>query len=172
VVNAEIEILKEMGVEIKCGVEVGKDVTLAELRKQGYQAFYIAIGAQATRKLNIEGEAAEGVLPGVDFVRDINLGKEIKLSGKVIVIGGGNVAIDVARTAVREGAEKLALYCLESRKEMPALPMRSPKLRLKVLRSTWLGTQTHSHPERPGHWCGIQKVRFRLRCQRPIQPRL
>ncbi|MEA5077722.1 MAG: FAD-dependent oxidoreductase [Anaerolineaceae bacterium] len=121
VVNAEIEILKEMGVEIKCGVEVGKDVSLADLRKQGYQAFYIAIGAQASRKLNIPGEDAADVYGGVDFVRRINLGEKVALKGKGIVIGGGNVAIDVARSAVRVGAEALNLYCLESRKEMPAL---------------------------------------------------
>ncbi len=121
VVNAEIEILKEMGVEIKTGVEVGKDVSLDDLRKQGYQAFYIAIGAQASRKLNIPGENAADVYGGVDFVRSINLGEKVALKGKGIVIGGGNVAIDVARSAVRVGAESINLYCLESRKEMPAL---------------------------------------------------
>ncbi len=121
VVNAEIDILREMGVEIRCGVEVGKDVTLAELRQQGFEAFYIAIGAQASRKLNIPGEDAAGVYGGVDFVRRINLGETVRLKGKGIVIGGGNVAIDVARSAVRVGAESLNLYCLEGRQEMPAL---------------------------------------------------
>lgn len=121
VVNAEIDILREMGVEIRCGVEVGKDVTLAELRQQGFEAFYIAIGAQASRKLNIPGEDAAGVYGGVDFVRRINLGETVQLKGKGIVIGGGNVAIDVARSAVRVGAESLNLYCLEGRQEMPAL---------------------------------------------------
>jgi NADPH-dependent glutamate synthase beta subunit-like oxidoreductase/NAD-dependent dihydropyrimidine dehydrogenase PreA subunit len=121
VVNAEIDILKELGVVFKLGVEVGKDVSLADLRKQGYQAFYLAIGAQGGRKLNISGEDAEGVFSGVDFVRRINLGEKVKLSGKVVVIGGGNVAIDVARSAVRVGAAEVDMYCLESRKEMPAL---------------------------------------------------
>jgi len=122
VVNAEIEILKEMGVEFKTGVEVGKDVTLDELRTQGYKGFYLAIGAQAGRKLGIEGEDAEGVIAGVDFLRNVNLGKEAKLSGNVVVIGGGNVAIDVARTAIREEAGTVNMYCLESASEMPALP--------------------------------------------------
>ena len=121
VVNAEIDILKELGVTFKTGVEVGKDVTLNDLRKEGYEAFYLAIGAQTGRMLNIEGEEAEGVVTGVDFLRNVNLGEDVKLNGNVIVIGGGNVAIDVARTAVRTGAEDVALYCLESRKEMPAL---------------------------------------------------
>lgn len=121
VVNAEIEILKELGVEFKTGIEVGKDVSLKDLRSQGYEAFYLAIGAQGGRKIGIEGEDAEGVIAGVDFVRDVNLGDDIKLKGNVIVIGGGNVAIDVARTAVRVGADTVSMYCLESREEMPAI---------------------------------------------------
>lgn len=122
VVNAEIDVLRQMGVEFKCGIEIGKDVTLDELRDQGFEAFYVAIGAQAGRKLGIEGEDAEGVIAGVDFLRDVNLGKEISLSGNVVVIGGGNVAIDVARTATRVGADTTSMYCLESAEEMPALP--------------------------------------------------
>lgn len=121
VVNAEIEILKELGVEFKTGVEVGKDVTLTGLRKLGYKAFYVAIGAQAGRNLNVEGEDAEGVITGVDFLRKVNLGEDLKLEGPVIVIGGGNVAIDVARTAERVGASQIDMYCLESREQMPAL---------------------------------------------------
>ncbi len=122
VVNAEIDILRELGVEFKTGVEVGKDVTLDDLRKQDYKAFYIAIGAQGGRKLGIEGEDAQGVMTGVDFLREVNSGNKIRLNGKVVVIGGGNVAIDVARTAVRVGPESVAMFCLEKREEMPALP--------------------------------------------------
>jgi NADPH-dependent glutamate synthase beta subunit-like oxidoreductase/NAD-dependent dihydropyrimidine dehydrogenase PreA subunit len=121
VVNSEIDILRELGVEFKPGVEVGKDVSLNDLRGQGFQAFYLAIGAQAGRKLNIEGEDAEGVITGVDFLRNVNLGEGTKLEGKVVVVGGGNVAVDVARTAVRVGASQVDMYCLESRQEMPSL---------------------------------------------------
>ncbi len=121
VVNAEIEILRELGVEFKTGVDVGKDVTLKDLRNQGYKAFYLAIGAQSGRKLNLEGENAEGVITGVDFLRKVNLDQSVKLQGITVVIGGGNVAIDVARTAVRTGSSSVEMYCLESRKEMPAL---------------------------------------------------
>jgi len=121
VVNAEIEILKDLNVEFKTGVDVGKDVSLKDLRSQGFKAFYIAIGAQTGRKLGIDGEDAEGVITGVDFLRNVNLGEGIRLKGLVIVIGGGNVAIDVARAATRVGAAKVDMYCLESRKEMPAL---------------------------------------------------
>lgn len=121
VINAEIDILKELGVEFKTGVEIGKDVALQELRNLGYKAFYLAIGAQSGRKLNIEGENAEGVITGVEFLRKVNLQEEMKLDGPTIVIGGGNVAIDVARTAVRTGASQVDMFCLENRQEMPAL---------------------------------------------------
>ena len=122
VVNAEIDILRQMGVEFKTGVEVGKDVTIQQLREEGFKGFYLAIGAQAGRKLNISGEDAEGVIAGVDFLRDINLGNMPEMNGKVVVIGGGNVAIDVARSAVRTDASEVSMYCLEQREEMPALP--------------------------------------------------
>lgn len=121
VINAEIEVLRELGVEFKTGIEVGKDITLNELRNQGYEAFYIAIGAQAGRGLGIEGEDAKGVIAGVDFVRNVNLGEDVKLHGNVVVIGGGNVAVDVARNATRVGAEKVDMFCLESRDKMLAL---------------------------------------------------
>ncbi len=121
VINAEIDILRELGVEFKTGIEVGKDISLDDLRKQGYEAFYLAIGAQSGRKLGVEGEDAEGVITGVDFLLDINLGNHVDMEGSVVVIGGGNVAIDVARTATRAGASKVDMFCLESREEMPAL---------------------------------------------------
>lgn len=121
IVSSEIDVLKELGVEFKTGVEVGKDVTIDELRKEDYKAFYVAIGAQDGRKIGVEGEDAEGVFSGVDFVRSVNLGEDVKLPGKVVVIGGGNVAIDVARNATRVKAESVNLFCLESRNEMPAL---------------------------------------------------
>ena len=121
IVNAEIDVLKELGVEFIAGVEIGVDVTLAKLRDQGYSAFYVAIGAQAGRRLGLEGEEAEGVITGVDFLREVSLGEDLHLEGQVIVIGGGNVAIDVARTAERIGAAQIDMYCLESREEMPAL---------------------------------------------------
>ena len=119
VVKAEIDILKEMGVEFKCGVEVGKDVTIAKLRQQGFKGFYVAVGLQSGGKLGVPGEEAEGVMAGIDFLRNVNIGGGQQLSGKVVVIGGGNIGADVARTAVRCGAESVTLYCLESYDEMP-----------------------------------------------------
>ena len=122
VVEAEIEVLRQLGVHFRTGVEVGKDVTIQQLRQQGFQAFYLAIGAQGGRKLNIPGEDAEGVVAGVDFLRSINLGSISAMTGKTVVIGGGNVAIDVARAAARTAAVSVDMYCLEGRSEMPALP--------------------------------------------------
>lgn len=121
VIEAEIDTLRALGVEFKTGVEVGKDVSMKALRDQGYEAFYLAIGAQAGRKLGIDGEASEGVWTGVDFLREVNLGNAVNLNADTIVIGGGNVAIDVARTATRVGAPNVSLFCLESREQMPAL---------------------------------------------------
>ena len=121
VIDAEIDVLRELGVEFKCGVEVGKDVTIAQLRAEGYEAFYLGIGAQKSAKLGIAGEELDGVYGGVDFLRLINEGADIKLGKKVVVIGGGNVAMDVARTAVRLGADTTVVY-RRKQKDMPADP--------------------------------------------------
>lgn len=121
VIQAEIEILKEIGVEFKTGVSVGEDVTIQQLREQGYKAFYVAIGAQAGRRIQLENGDAKGVLTGVDFLKAVATSKTPMKLGKTVVIGGGNVAIDVARTALRLDPEAVALYSLESREEMPAL---------------------------------------------------
>ena len=120
VVEAEIEILREMGVEIRCGVEVGKDVTIAALRGQGYKAFYVAIGCQGGRAVGVPGEDAEGVMTAVDFLREVAANEAYAVSGKTVVVGGGNVAIDVARSALRCGSASVSMYCLEPREKMPA----------------------------------------------------
>ncbi len=120
VVAAEIDVMKEMGVEIKCGVEVGKDTSIQKLREEGYKAFYIAIGCQGGRKAGVTGEDAEGVMTAVDFLRTVADDHTYRVSGKSVVVGGGNVAIDVSRTASRCGSSQVLQYCLEQRKEMPA----------------------------------------------------
>lgn len=120
VVAAEIDVIREMGVDIRCGVEVGKDITLDELRAQGYKAFYIAIGCQGGRKAGIPGEDAQGVMTAVDFLRTVGGSPDYPVEGEVVVVGGGNVAIDVARSSVRCGANSVSMFCLESRDAMPA----------------------------------------------------
>ncbi len=120
VVAAEIDVLREMGVEIRCGVEVGRDVTLDALREQGYKAFYIAIGCQGGRMAGVPGEDAEGVMTAVDFLREVGADEGYAVRGRAVVVGGGNVAIDVARTSGRCGADTVSMFCLESRDGMPA----------------------------------------------------
>ena len=120
VVEAEIDVLREMGVEFRCSVEVGKDVTIPELREQGFKAFYLAIGAQGARMPGIRGEDAKGVISAIDFMHEVNLNEANRLEGRTVVIGGGNVATDVARAAVRAGSTSVGIYCLEKRELMPA----------------------------------------------------
>ena len=121
VIEAEIDVLREMGVEFRCGVEVGRDITVQKLRQDGYKAFYVAIGAQDGRKAGIPGEDAKGVLTGLEFLRCVNQDMEnTRIAGRTVVIGGGNVAVDVARTALRAGASSVSMYCLETRETMPA----------------------------------------------------
>lgn len=120
VVDAEIDVIRQMGVEIRCGVEVGKDVTLDELRSEGYRAFYIAIGCQGGRMAGVPGETADGVTTAVDFLRAAGRDGAYETEGRTVVVGGGNVAVDVARTAVRCGSSEVSMYCLEGRDIMPA----------------------------------------------------
>lgn len=122
VIAAEVAVLKELGVKFVTGAEVGvgKYVSIQELRMQGYKGFYIAIGAQGGRKLGIEGEEAEGIVSGIDFLKKVNGGELKNLSGNIVVIGGGNVAVDVARTAVRIADGNVSMFSLEQRTEMPA----------------------------------------------------
>ena len=122
VVNSEIDVLREMGVEFRCGVEVGKDVTIQQLREEGFKAFYVAVGLQKASKLNIPGEELSGVSGGLDFLRKVNKGSLKKMKGDVVVIGGGNAAIDVARAALRLTSGKVGIYCLEKDEEMPTVP--------------------------------------------------
>ena len=119
VIEAEINVLRALGVEFRCGVEVGRDVTIPELREQGYKGFYVAIGLQSGGRLGVPGEDAEGVKAGIELMREVNLEGKKELSGRVVVIGGGNIGADVARTALRCGAEKVSLYCLEDYDSMP-----------------------------------------------------
>lgn len=120
IIAAEVKVIEDMGVEIKTGVTFGEDITLQGLKTEGFKAVFLATGLHLSRKLNVEGEQLPGILEGVGFLRDAALGKRISLEKEVMVIGGGNVAIDVALTAKRLGAEDVTLVCLEKREEMPA----------------------------------------------------
>ena len=119
VIDAEIEVMKELGVEIKCNVEVGKDITIQELKDQGYKAFYVAIGCQGGKRPNVANDTANGTDIAVNFLKQ-SLEDKKDLEGDVVVIGGGNVAIDCARVAHRLHAKNVSMYCLETRDTMPA----------------------------------------------------
>ena len=120
VVAAEIDVMKTLGVEIKCGVDVGKDVSIDELRAQGYKAFYVSIGCQGSRKGGFPGEDAKGVISAIDHLRMVGADNGYKVNGRTVVVGGGNVAIDAARTAARVGSKETSMFCLETRDIMPA----------------------------------------------------
>ena len=120
VIDAEIEIIKALGAEIKCGVEVGKDITIEELKKQGYKAFYIAIGCQGGRRPGVANDTAKGTEIAVEYLKNAFENGNKKFEGNVVVVGGGNVAIDCARNAHRCGAKSVSMFCLEDKDHMPA----------------------------------------------------
>jgi NADPH-dependent glutamate synthase beta subunit-like oxidoreductase len=120
ILDAQIDYIRGMGVDFKTGVTFGKDLTLSGLKKKEYQAILLAIGAQQSRKIDTEGAQLTDVLWGLDFLRDVKLKRKVKAKERVVVIGGGNVAIDAALTALRLGARDVRMICLECREEMPA----------------------------------------------------
>jgi heterodisulfide reductase subunit A-like polyferredoxin len=120
ILNDEIEVIRKMGVAIRTGVTFGRDITLDSLKADGFKAVFLGIGLHGGRRLGVENEDVAGVLQGVDFLRDAALGHKIEIGQDVLVVGGGNVAVDVALTAKRLGAKNVTLVCLERREEMPA----------------------------------------------------
>ena len=166
VIDAEIEVIKELGAEIKCGVEVGKDATIEELKKQGYCAFYIAIGCQGGRRPGVLNDTAEGTEIAVDFLAKASENQKQKLTGDVVVVGGGNVAIDCARVATRFGAKKVSMYCLETRDTMPASKLEQSEAEEEgvTINASW-GPKEVKVDEK-GHVSGIV---FK-RCTRTIDP--
>jgi len=120
IINAEVQVIRDMGVEIRTGVDIGKDITIKDLREEGCKAIFLGIGAHECKSLSIEGEDLEGVYPGVNFLREVNLGKKASLGDRVAVIGGGNVAMDTVRTARRLGVKEPFILYRRSLEEMPA----------------------------------------------------
>ncbi len=116
----EIKVIEQMGVTIQTGVTFGKDITLESLKSDGFESIFLAIGLHGGRRLGVDNEDVPGMLQGVDFLRDAALGKEVSIGDNVLVIGGGNVAVDVALTAKRKGVKNVTMICLEKREEMPA----------------------------------------------------
>jgi NADPH-dependent glutamate synthase beta subunit-like oxidoreductase len=135
IIDEEIAVLRELGVAFKTGVDIGTDTTIGNLRDQGYGAFFMAIGSQECKLLGIEGEEIEGVWPGVDFLLRTNLGERIDLGDRVAVIGGGNVAMDSVRTALRSGSKQPFIIYRRSEAEMPANAEEIAECRRKASRS-------------------------------------
>jgi len=123
VLKEDIDYIERLGVKFRTNTSIGKELTLSDLKKQGYEAIFMAIGAHRGKKLSIPGNELEGVLDGVSFLRDVNLGNEVKIGKKVLILGGGNVAFDVGRSARRLGVGEVHIACLESRETMPADPL-------------------------------------------------
>jgi len=122
VLDADIEYIQSLGVEIRTNVTVGKGTTLPDLFREGYKAIFVATGAHKSRKLGVEGEELKSVIHALDFLKDVNLGEKVELGERVAVIGGGNVAMDAARTALRLGAREVNVLYRRSGEEMPANP--------------------------------------------------
>ena len=161
VLEAEIDVLRQMGVTFRCGVEVGKDVTLAQLREEGYRGFYLAIGAQKSAPLGIPGEELSGVWGGVDLLRQVNLGKTPVIGERCAVIGGGNVAMDVCRTAVRLGAKETYVLYRRDRDAMPADPEEVAEAEAEGVKLCFLAAPTEILGE-DGKVCAVRFERMTL----------
>lgn len=120
ILSREIDFVKKLGVEIKTNVRIGKDIPFDDLFKQGFQAAFIAVGAHKDQKLRVPHEDAPGVVSGVDFLRDIALGKAVRVGARIGIVGGGNVAMDAARSSLRLGAKEVFIIYRRTRDEMPA----------------------------------------------------
>lgn len=161
IISAEFDALKNCGVEIVTGVRIGKDKSLEQLRAEGYAALFLSPGAHASRKLGIEGEELAGVSHGVDYLREVNLGKTINLGRHVVVVGGGNVAIDVARTALRTGSDQVFILYRRTKAEMPAAKAEIHHLEEEGVKVEYLAAPIKIHGEN-GRVQKIECLRMRL----------
>ena len=161
VVDAEIEHVRDMGVEIKTSVKIGKDLTFEDLWKQGFKAIFLSVGAHKTRKLGVEGEDLQGVFDALDFLEKVNCGEKVNIGERVAVIGGGNVAVDSARTAVRAGAKEVSIFYRRSRDEMPANPYEVKETEHEGIKIQLLVAPTRIVGQ-DGHVNGLECVKMTL----------
>ncbi|MDH3776005.1 MAG: NAD(P)-dependent oxidoreductase [Desulfobulbaceae bacterium] len=161
IINAEFDALVNCGVKIVNNVTIGKDKTLQDLKKNGYDAVFVGIGAHASRKLGLEGEDLDGVMHGVDYLRRVNLGEPLNLGRNVVVVGGGNVAIDVARTALRTGSDKVFILYRRTKKEMPASQAEIHHLEEEGVKIEFLAAPVKIHGEN-GKLTKIECIRMVL----------
>jgi glutamate synthase (NADPH/NADH) small chain len=161
IIKAEFDALKNCGVEIVTDVRIGQDKTLDQIKDEGYEAVFMSLGAHASRKLGIEGEAMAGVSHGVDYLREVNLGREMNLGRRVVVVGGGNVAIDVARTALRTGSDQVFILYRRTIAEMPAAKAEIHHLQEEGVKIEFLAAPIKIHGEN-GRIKKIECLRMRL----------
>ena len=162
IIGAELAALKSCGVEIKLGVTIGRDKSLEQLKEEGYASVFIGVGAHESRKLGIEGEdGTEGVLHGIDYLRRVLTGVEVNVGKKVVVVGGGNVAIDVARTALRTGSDEVFILYRRTKEEMPASSAEIHHLEEEGVRIEFLAAPVKIHAEN-GRLSGVECIRMEL----------
>ncbi|MGM0681737.1 MAG: FAD-dependent oxidoreductase, partial [Thermodesulfobacteriota bacterium] len=161
IVEAEFKALKNCGVDVVHGVTIGRDKSLEDLRKEGYSTVFLAPGAHLSRKLGVEGEELDGVVHGVDYLRRINIGEKVDLGENVVIVGGGNVAIDCARTALRCGSEKVFILYRRTKKEMPAAQAEIEHLEQEGVNIEMLAAPVKIHGEN-GRLSRIECIRMEL----------
>jgi heterodisulfide reductase subunit A-like polyferredoxin len=161
ILDQEIELIAALGVEIKTNTPLGPDLTVADLFKKGYKAVYLAMGSHKGIELGIPGEKATGARQGVDFLRELNLSGQAKVGKKVAIIGGGNVAIDVARSAVRLGAEEVNIIYRRTRAEMPAWEEERVAAEAEGVKITYLSAPQEVLT-REGKVVGLRCIRMEL----------
>jgi len=161
IVDAEFDALRSCGVEIVHDITIGRDKSLTDLKNEGYEAVFLGPGAHLSRKLNVPGEDLEGVIHGVDYLRRINMGEQLNLGKNVVVVGGGNVAIDCARTALRTGSDKVFILYRRSKAEMPAAKAEIHHLEEEGVRIEFLAAPVAIHGE-GGRLTKIECIRMQL----------
>jgi NADPH-dependent glutamate synthase beta subunit-like oxidoreductase len=161
IIEAEIQVIRELGVQFKTGVDIGEDITIGELREEGYKAFFVAIGAHECKVLGVEGEDLDGVHPGVDYLREVNLGNHVSLGDRVAVVGGGNVAMDAVRTSLRLGSSEPFIVYRRSLEEMPASEEEIEECREEGIEIHFLTNPTRIISEN-GRVKAIECVKMRL----------
>jgi len=162
IIGAELYSLKSCGVDIITGFTIGQDKTLQDLKDEGFDAVFIGVGAHESRKLGIEGEeGTEGVIHGVDYLRRVLTGEDVDIGSNVVVVGGGNVAIDVARTALRTGSDKVFILYRRTKEEMPASKAEIHHLEEEGVRVEMLAAPVKIHSEN-GKLTGVECIRMVL----------
>ncbi len=161
ILEADIEHVKKLGIEIRTSVTIGEELTLQDFSKEGYKAVFLATGAHKSRELRIEGTELKGVIYALDLLKKTNLGKEIKLGERVAVIGGGNVAMDAARTALKLGAKDVSILYRRSREEMPANPWEVKEAEGEGVKISFLVSPTKILGEH-GQVTAVECVRMEL----------